>query len=151
MTAPLPSMNPADPPLFEKLGAIPFQEMCRDILEREEGIATCEIYGVPGQGQYGVDLKATAQFNTHMEVGQCKCWRNLPPREIQTASDEFLKHLDFWRKKKVTRFILMVASPLDTTQQHESIETQTRRLLSGRHYLRNLVIAHAADQTKRSS
>jgi hypothetical protein len=53
-------MNPADPPPFHQLDEIAFQEMCRDILEREEGIATCEIYGVPGQGQYGIDLKAAA-------------------------------------------------------------------------------------------
>src|SRR2546421_1745675 len=121
------SMDPADPPPFHQLGELPFQEMCRDIFEREEGIATCEIYGVPGQGQYGVDLKATAQSNTHTEVAQCKCWEQFPPREIEKASDKFLNNIEFWRGRKVTRFILMVASPLDTTQQHESIETQIER------------------------
>src|SRR5206468_4238455 len=41
--------------------------------------------------------------------------------------DTFLSNIEFWRKKKVTRFILMVASPLDSTQQHDSIEIQTTR------------------------
>lgn len=127
MTAPLLSMNPADPPPFYRLDANPFQELCRDLLERQEGIATCEIYGVLGQGQRGVDLKASSVSNDHMEVAQCKCWEEFPPSEIEKASDQFLKHIEFWRKKKVTRFILMVASPLDTIQQQETLDIQRSR------------------------
>jgi len=83
MKASLRSMNSADPPLFHVLGAIPFQEMCRDLLERQEGIATCEIYGKPGQGQRGVDLEASAASNGHTEVAQCKCWQNFTVAETR--------------------------------------------------------------------
>jgi hypothetical protein len=62
-----------------------------------------------------------------MEVAQCKCWEEFPPSEIEKASDQFLKHIEFWRKKKVTRFILMVASPLDTIQQQETLDIQRSR------------------------
>src|SRR5436190_6600877 len=127
MKSPLPSMNPADPPPFYEFDEIAFQELCRDLFEREENVATCEIYGVSGQGQYGVDLRATLRGDDHLQVAQCKCWRNLLPSEIEKATNKFLENIDFWRKKKVSRFILMVASPLDTTQQHDLLDVQRSR------------------------
>ena len=53
-----PSMNTSFPPPFYELDAIAFQELCRDLFERENGIKVCEVYGTPGQGQRGIDLKA---------------------------------------------------------------------------------------------
>lgn len=114
--APLPSMNPSDPPPFHRLDAMSFQELCRDIFADEGGISTCEVYGVSGQSQRGVDLKAQVQEGYGCEVGQCKCYEDFPPAKIREASEEFLTHLDFWREKNVRRFILFVASPLDRRQ-----------------------------------
>lgn len=118
------SMNPSKPPPFHELDAMAFQELCRDLFEREAGISTCEIFGVNGQAQYGVDLKARRKDDGSCEVGQCKCKVNFPPGEIKKASDEFLKHLPYWKKRNVRKFILFVASTLDTTQQHEEIDGQ---------------------------
>lgn len=60
------SMNPSDPPPFHQLDAMPFQELSRDVLELEPGIATCEIYGVPGQSQRGIDLIATRHSSSEV-------------------------------------------------------------------------------------
>lgn len=122
-----PSMNPSDPPPFHQLGAMAFQELCRDIFAMEGGISTCEIYGVSGQLQLGIDLKAQIQEGYGCEVGQCKCYEDFPPAKIREASDEFLKHIDFWRERQVRRFILFVASPLDRRQQQDEVDQQIKR------------------------
>ena len=119
-------MNPADPPPFFHLDEFAFQEMCRDILEREEGVRTCEVYGVRGQAQRGIDLKAVTHGNT-LQTGQCKCYEHLSANEIKKAGDAFFTHLSFWKQKHVKRFILFVASSLDTTQQQDEIDKQTER------------------------
>lgn len=118
------SMNPSDPPPFYELDDSAFQEMCRDIFERQEGVGACEIYGVSGQAQYGTDLKAVTQSGSSVEVAQCKCYKEFPVREIIAASNSFLNHLEFWRGKNVTRFVLFVACPLDTTQQQDEVDKQ---------------------------
>ncbi len=123
----IPSMNPNDPPPFHQLDAMAFQELCRDLLELEPEIGVCEIYGTPGQGQYGVDLKAIVREVYGNEVGQCKCYQNFPPELIREASEEFLKHLAFWKERKVRRFILFVGSALDRRQQQDEIDEQIRR------------------------
>src|SRR6185503_5001410 len=57
----------------------------------------------------------------------CKCYESLSANEIKKAGDAFFAHLPFWRQKYVKRFILFVASPLDTTQQQDEIDKQTER------------------------
>lgn len=120
-------MNPNDPPTFHRLDETAFQELCRDLFEREMGIRTCEIYGVRGQAQLGIDLIAQAGDGSTTEAGQCKCCENFPPAKIREASDEFLRHLEFWRERQVKRFVLIVASPLDRKKQRDEIDKQIKR------------------------
>jgi len=101
--------------------------MCRDLLDSEPGVASCEIYGSRGEPQEGVDLLAPQKDSPGIEVGQCKCHRDFPPREIRKASDEFLRHLDVWRSRNVRRFILFVASNLGKVQRQREILTQRAR------------------------
>lgn len=120
------SFNPSKPIPFYDLDPGPFQELCRDLFEREEGINTCEIFGVNGQHQRGIDLKAQSREGYACEVGQCKCYKDFPPRKIQEASKEFLKYLAYWKEKNIRRFILFVACPMDTVQQQEEIDRQIK-------------------------
>jgi hypothetical protein len=120
------SFNPSKPVPFHELDPMPFQELCRDLFEREEGVSTCEVFGINGQFQRGIDLKAQRKGAYAYEVGQCKCYEEFSPREIRKASEEFLKHLDYWKEKNVKRFILFVACAMDTTQRLEEIDRQIK-------------------------
>src|SRR5262245_66101651 len=111
------SFNPSKPVPFHELDPMAFQELCRDLFEREEGVSTCEVFGINGQFQRGIDLKAQRKGAYACEVGQCKCYVEFAPREIQKASEEFLKHLAYWKEKNVKPFILFVACAMDTTQR----------------------------------
>jgi hypothetical protein len=122
----MPSMNPNDPPPFHSLGERAFEELCRDLFERELGIRICEMYGVRGQTQMGIDLMAQAR-DWVREVGQCKCCVRFPPAEIRKASDKFLRNLEYWRDRNIKRFILFVATPLENKNQLDEIDKQIKR------------------------
>lgn len=123
-----PGIRPGKSPPFYELGAYVFQELCRDLFDADPGIATCGIYGIPGQPQYGIDLLAHQANGDGTEVGQCKCCENFPPEKIRDASDEFFKYWDdYWSKEKVKRFILLVGSDLNTRQRQDEIIKQIKR------------------------
>jgi hypothetical protein len=122
-----PNINPSDPPAFVGLGEYVFQELCRDLLAMQEGIATCEIYGTRGYAQRGIDLLASGDDALSTEVGQCKCYREFSVKDIIDASDEFLKHWEFWKDKNIRRFILFVACPLDQPNQQNEVQNQRSR------------------------
>lgn len=106
---------------------LPFQYMCCDLLAAEPEITTCEVYGTPGQLQQGIDLLAYCADDVHIEVGQCKCYKDFQPREIREASDEFFKYLDYWIARKVRKFILFVAGELTTTQRQKALLDERTR------------------------
>jgi hypothetical protein len=104
-----PRMNPSLNPTFYELDADKFQYLCCDVFARQSGIATCDVYGTRGQKQRGIDLLARRIGGDGIEVGQCKCYTDFPPAKIRQASDEFFKHLEYWRQQNVRRFTLFVA------------------------------------------
>ncbi len=126
----IPSMDPADPPPFYQLGSEAFEELCRDVLEEESGIAYCELYGARGQTQLGVDIKAQRDDGYACEVAQCKCTGYMAPHEIRKASDEFLKHLNVWHQRNIQRYILIVGSTLHTRGQQDEIDRQVEHFAS---------------------
>lgn len=123
-----PGVQPGEVPAFHLLGEYYFQDLCRDLLEEQERISTCTIYGVRGERQDGVDLLAHRANGDGVEVGQCKAYRDFEPAKIREASDEFLAHWETqWRKQDVRRFILFVAGSLDTTRRQQEVITQAAR------------------------
>jgi|GEM_PF-6640085 len=122
-----PSIKSSDPPPFYEMSDTEFEEMCRDIMSEEPSIGTCEIYGDPGQSQEGIDVIAFKQSSEAIEVVQCKCYEDFPPRKIREASDKFFEHLKKWKKDKVKRFILCVGSELKTRQRITEIKKQKKR------------------------
>ena len=122
-----PRMNPSLSPPFHELEEYPYQILCCDVFGRQQGIATCEVYGTRGQKQRGIDLLARRTSGDGIEVGQCKCYKNFSPAEIRTASDKFFEHLAYWQQQNVKRFLLFVACDLDRTQQQDEIGKQVER------------------------
>ena len=122
-----PRVNPSLPPNFYELDEYSFQDLCRDLFSEQPRIATCDVYGTRGQEQDGIDLLAQCDDGISTEVGQCKCYKDFPPRMIIDASDEFFKHIDYWLNKKVRRFILFVGCDLSQTQRQKQIEIEKQR------------------------
>jgi hypothetical protein len=122
-----PGIRPGESPPFHKLGEYTFQDLCRDLFEEEEEIATCNVYGERGQSQDGIDLLCLRRGGDGIEVGQCKSYKDFPPREIREASNKFFEHWDRWSKENVKRFILFVACDLSKRKRVDEIIVQRKR------------------------
>ena len=122
-----PPIRPGDIPLLHRLDEYVFQGLCRELFSNEDEVATCDDYGVRGQAQYGIDLKAYRKHGDAIEVGQCKCYEDFPPRLIVDASDKFFNHWDRWSSENVKRFILFVACDLSNRWRQEEISRQKKR------------------------
>lgn len=123
-----PGLRPTDPPPFHELDSLVFEELCRDLFDTELLIATCEIYGDPGQTQDGIDLIAHRRGGDGLEVGQCKCYGDFPPADIRAVSDKFFEYWEtHWVNENIKRFILFVATDLKTRQRQDEIIKQKKR------------------------
>ena len=122
-----PGIVPGQDPPFYEMDSILFQKLCRDIFDAEPTVSTCSVYGVVGERQYGIDLRAFRKNGDGIEVGQCKCHRDFSPHKIRDVSEEFFKHWEsHWSKHKVKRFILFVACDLSKINRQEEISKQTK-------------------------
>lgn len=112
-------------PRFEELDPLRFQSMCRAIYQEESHIATCDVYGVSGQPQQGIDLRAFHKAGASLDVAQCKC---IEPKELTAAllrevEEEFFKYLEHWKAQGVRKFVLMVApstAPMKIQKEYEN-------------------------------
>ena len=69
-----------------------FERLCSELFEKEPDVDNSDIYGTPGQGQFGTDLIAREVDGSHIQVGQCKCYREFSVKNIKDASAKFLDH-----------------------------------------------------------
>lgn len=123
-----PGIRRGQTPPFHEIGPYVFQELCRDLHDKEQDVATCTIYGINGQQQYGIDTIARLRADRGIEVGQCKCYRQFGAKNIREASDAFFDHwAEVWSKEKIQRFVLFVACDTDSTQCQRAIDEQAKR------------------------
>lgn len=111
---------------FAALNEYEFQDFCCALLERDPLVRSCEIYGVRGQRQRGIDLKGSTAVDGRV-VGQCKHYGRITPTQVRSASDEFFRHFDYWKARGVRRFILLASCRMDTTQLQDQIDEETER------------------------
>lgn len=122
-----PPFNNADSPPFYRMAKQNFQPFCRDLLQRQPGVATCDVYGVNGQSQHGIDLLAHRDRGDGVEVGECKCHERFGADDIREAADRFVAYWAHWRTRDVRRFILLVACDVERTEAQDEILTQRER------------------------
>ncbi len=123
-----PGLRPGESPPFHKFHEDDFQDLCRDLMFYEPDVVTCSIYGIRGESQDGIDLLAHRKNGDGIEVGQCKCYEDFPPREIREASNKFFKYWKkHWSKENIRRFILFVACDLNQRMRQDEILRQKKR------------------------
>ena len=123
----LPPLEAGVPPPFHDMDEYRFQHLCKDLFMMEEDISTCNIYGVRGQKQRGIDLIAYREESDGIEVGQCKCTKQFSATDVTSVSDKFFEHWDNWESRDIRRFILFVGCELDRTEYHDEIDKQIKR------------------------
>ena len=114
------------PPRFsEEKHEDEFEELCRDLFEKEPGIRKAEIYGRTGQSQGGIDILAYRQKMDGREVGECKCREQFSLRLLSSIVSKFLKRWSHWKRQRVRRFIVFAGCPIRDTNVQDAIGDHT--------------------------
>ena len=124
-----PPLRPGWVPTFNELGEDAFEDLCREIVQEEDGVATAERYGTRGQRQFGADLLIDCTDGS-LCVGQCKSHKECDEKLIRRACDDFIEHANHWSAKNVTKFYLFLAADTRRRQLHDERLRQRERLLS---------------------
>jgi hypothetical protein len=101
-----PPQTIVDPPIdttiqelpFEKLNWEDFEKLCLAVVQLDFSINDCEIYGIKGQAQEGIDIFAR-QPNGRYSSYQCKRYQEFDLSDINKAV-EYFKSKDFYSKSE---------------------------------------------------
>lgn len=121
-----PPMQKGKEPPFYEMGAIPFQDICRDLLAVQGEFADCRVYGINGEAQFGIDIRCERK-GYGVEVAQAKCYKDFGPLDIVNASNEFIKHLERWRIDGIKKFILITACKISSAKSNDQIAIEKQR------------------------
>ncbi len=113
---------------FLQLGEDLFEDLCCDILATENGIRSSVRFGMRGQRQDGIDIRAYRRESTDTELGQCKCYSEFTRSNLQHAVQEFQKAKSVWADWNVRRFVLFVASSVQNRKVQDEFELQRKDL-----------------------
>ncbi|NLI72042.1 MAG: NACHT domain-containing protein [Bacteroidales bacterium] len=121
-----PSQTIIDPPIdtniqvlpLEKLSWEDFEKLCLAIVQTDFSINDCEIYGIKGQSQEGIDIfarKANGRYNSY----QCKRYQKFDLSDINKAV-EYFKSKDFYSKSDMLH--LCTSCEWNKTQVQDKFE-----------------------------
>lgn len=128
-----PPRSRVEPPIRTRLQELPFGELTWEDFERlclrlarlEANVEHCQLYGVRGQEQEGIDLYARHKFSEKYTVFQCKRVNDFGPAKIQEAVSKFLEGT--WVSKTET-FVLCTKEGLRTKERADEFEAQSALL-----------------------
>lgn len=112
---------------FEKLSWEDFEKLCLAIVQTQFTINDCEIYGIKGQAQEGIDIFAR-QPNGKYSSYQCKRYQNFDINDINNAV-KYFKSKDFFSKSDSLH--LCTACEWNKTQvqdRFEELKTELEKL-----------------------
>ncbi len=124
-----PPLSQVNPPVETRKQELPFGELSWEDFERlclrmarlEANVEHCQLYGIRGQKQEGIDIYARKKFADKYWVYQCKRVNDFGPTKIRNAVLKFLE--GEWVGKTDT-FILCTKESLVPTDRAEELESQ---------------------------
>lgn len=110
---------------FGELAWEDFERLCLRLVRCEADVEHCQLYGVRGDEQGGIDIFARTVASSKYQVYQCKREADFGPAKIESAVEKFLG--GSW-KDKSDRFVLCTKESLRNKQRADAFEKQ-RELL----------------------
>jgi len=102
-----------------------FEKLCLRLARLEVNVEHCQLYGVRGQDQEGIDIYARQRLVEKYRVYQCKRVKDFGVANIKDAVSKFLEGK--WVSQTDT-FVLCTQVSLNKTELADEIETQNKRL-----------------------
>jgi len=123
-----PPLTPSQPPLYHTMGehSVRLERMTRRLLADEAELENVDLFGVPGQGQWGIDVLAHKVGGGRV-VASCKCYEHATPSLLKAWSKAFLdERAEHW--PDVDRFILVTAArDITSVKNHDQIVRERTR------------------------
>ncbi len=110
---------------FRELSWEDFEKLCLRLVRLETDVEHCQLYGVPGQKQEGIDIYARKKLAEKYQIYQCKRVTNFGPSKIRKAISEFLE--GEWINK-ADSFVLCSMESLRSTGTANELEIQSALL-----------------------
>jgi hypothetical protein len=106
------------------LAPMDFERLCYRLAVVDGEVEHCQLYGVPGQAQEGVDI--VVRQSAGYRVIQCKRRRTqIKVGDLVSAVDEFIA--GSWRRR-ANEFVLAISSSVEPTQLADQIEMERGKL-----------------------
>ena len=124
-----PPANPSLPPPLHQLEWPVFERLTVDLFEKEDGVATAELHGLPGpQSDYGVDVIAR-RHDGGVELASCKRYNKIRASQVAQWSLDMLKHREAsWAQYEIRKFVLATtAENAADVKIHQQVESEKRR------------------------
>lgn len=119
----------AEPLPFVAMHEDDFEDLCCDLLQKEPSITTAERFGVRGQRQDGIDIRAY-RSDGGAEVAQSKRYSTFTRANLRSAAEIFLASRDIWENWDVRRFVVCVACDVRNRRvqdEHQTLREQFQR------------------------
>lgn len=104
-----------------------FERLCLRIVREDADVEHCQLYGVPGQSQQGIDLYARPRGKSKYTVYQCKRVNSFGPSKIASAVTKYLDDGGEWLEKS-DAFVLCTKESLRKKNRANELERQAVRL-----------------------
>lgn len=102
-----------------------FEKLCFRLVKLEADVEHCQLYGVRGQGQEGIDLYARKKDSEKYQAYQCKREKDFGPAKIEAAVKKFLA--GEWADK-AEKLVLCTTESLVSKKRADKLEEQNARL-----------------------
>ena len=149
----VPPESHISPPVSERAQILPlnelswesFQRLCARLARCCDNVERCQVYGLPGQDQEGIDIYVRKWESSKYSVWQCKRYQQFRPSLIKKAVSDFL---DGSWASKTDEFVLAVSVETEATNLVEAIEEQGDRLRERNIQFLPLGITQISEQLK---
>jgi hypothetical protein len=128
-----PPTSQFNPPVETRIQILPFgdlkwedfERLCYRMARLEADIEHCQLYGIRGQKQEGIDIYAKRRLDSKYTVYQCKREDNFGSSKIESAISKFLKGIWVGRTDTI---VLCTKESIERKERAEEIEKQRSRL-----------------------
>jgi hypothetical protein len=111
---------------FLQLNEDTFEDLCCDLLAKEENVDSAQRFGLRGQRQDGIDIRGYCKDGT-TQLGQCKRYSLFTSDDFAKAIKVFRNAHQLWADWHVQRFIIFVASSVRERKLQDAFQKERQK------------------------
>ncbi len=117
-----PQVDPSEPIPFHKLGDVKFERLAKLLWRSLPNVESANRFGKNQQGQRGIDILIKLEKRKDCWAVQCKAYKSFSKQNLIATVRDLRNNLSYWRKKKLSRFIILIGCEFDDRYAQEQLE-----------------------------